>query len=270
MLDRMKSNAFTSDAESPCASAQVREAERSALSPAGLILLGTVHSDPKGFSRTRAFLQRHRPDLIMVEISPYALKFRKERAPELRKIFLERLRIVSRNLKIDYGVALKHVQIVSILRQTGIPYEYRAAAAYAKRTGIDLLAVDSSEFSRGWIETWPEMVSAANIELLLKLESAAPSASSLYAQAARRIGGGPSCPETLPAGGEPGWQEREIYLAAQITSALERFNPERPIYIGGWWHLSRRGNVKTVRELLGLGAASCLLLDRGAAGILHG
>ena len=55
-------------------------------------------------------------------------------------------------------------------------------------------------------------------------------------------------------------------MASEITSAMERFNPERPVYLGGWWHLTCRGSVKTVRELLGIGAASCLLLDRGAAG----
>ncbi len=229
---------------------------------AGLILLGTVHSDPKGFSRVRAFLEGYRPDLIMVEISPFALKFRKERSSELRKAFLERLRIVSRELKIEFAAALKHVQIASILRQIGIPYEYRASAVYAKKTGIDLIAVDYSEFSREWIETWPEMTSAANIERLLELENAAPPVASLYAQAARRIGGGPSIPEALPGVDETGWQERERYMAAEITSALERFSPERPVYIGGWWHLSCHGSVRTIRELLGIGAESCRLLDR--------
>jgi hypothetical protein len=199
----------------------------------GLVLLGTVHSDPKGFSRTRAFLEGYRPDLIMVEISPFALKFRKERSSELRKAFLERLQIAARALKIEFAAALKHVQIASILRQIGIPYEYRASAAYVKKTGTDLIAVDYSEFSREWIETWPEMTSAANIERLLELESSAPPVASLYAQAARRIGGGPFLPETLPGGDASGWQERERYMAAEITSALRRLSPERPVYIGG-------------------------------------
>jgi hypothetical protein len=202
----------------------------------------------------------------MVEISPFALKFRKERSSELRKAFLERLRTVSRELKIEFAVALKHVQIASILRQIGIPYEYRASAAYAKKTGTDLIAVDYSEFSREWIETWPEMTSAANIERLLELEGTAPPVASLYAQAARRIGGGPSLPETLPGGDASVWQERERYMAAEITSALGRLSPDRPVYIGGWWHLSCEGSVKTLRELLGIAVPSCRLLDRGEIG----
>ncbi len=199
----------------------------------------------------------------MVEISPFALKFRKERSFELRKIFLERLRMVSQELKIEFEFALKHVQIASILRQIGIPYEYRASAAYAKKTGAGLVAVDYSEFSREWIKTWPEMTSEANIARLLELERAAPPVSSLYAQAARRISGESLLPETLPGGDATGWQEREQYMADEIASALERFSPKRPVYIGGWWHLSRGGSVKTIRELLGIEAASCRLLDRG-------
>ena len=181
----------------------------SSRSPAGLILLGTVHSDPKGFSRTRTFLEQHRPDLILVEISAFALKFRKEHSSELRKIFLEHLRTISKKLKIEFSRAIKHVQITAILRQISIPFEYRASAAYAKRTGIDLIGVDYSDFSRRWIETWQEMISAENIELVCwNWKASGSPVSSLYAQAARRISGEPFRPETRPADALR-WQERE-------------------------------------------------------------
>ena len=236
--------------------------ERPARSPAGLILLGTVHFDPKGFSRTRIFLEHHRPDLILVEISAFALKFRKEHSSELRKIFLEHLRTISKKLKIEFSRAVKHVQITAILRQIRIPFEYRASATYAKKTGIDLIGVDCSDFSRRWIETWQEMISAENIELLLELESSGLPVSSLYAQAAGRISGEPSLPETRPADALR-WQERERQMACEITCSLERFNPLRPVYIGGWWHLCCGTSIKTVRELLGIEAACCRLIRAG-------
>jgi hypothetical protein len=226
-----------------------------------LILLGTLHSDPEGFSRTRAFLEFYKPDLVLVEISHFALNFRIRHTTELRKIFRERIGLVSHKMKTDFKTALKHVEIASILRQLGLPFEYRAAAAYTKKTGVDPVAVDSSEFSREWVETWPEMISAENIERLLHLDGARPSVSSLYAQAARRINGGPSSYETQPSDAER-WLEREKRMVRRIISALERFSPERPVYIGGWWHLSGGGSIKTVREILGIEAESCLLLDR--------
>ena len=236
--------------------------ERPARSPAGLILLGTVHSDPKGFARARTFLEQHRPDLILVEISPFALKFRKEHSSELRKVFLENLRTISRKLKIEFSRAVKHVRITAILRQISIPFEYRASAAYAKRTGTDLIMVDYSDFSRSWIETWQEMISAENIERLLGLESDGPPVCSLYVRAAERISRVPLRPET-PLVDALRWQEREEQMAREIASALERFNPVRPVYIGGWWHLCCGTSIKTVRELLGIEAACCRLIRAG-------
>jgi hypothetical protein len=227
-----------------------------------LLLLGTIHCDPKGYSRTRAFLEFHRPDLILVEISKFALKFRKQNSFELRKIFLERLQIVSRKMKIEFRTALRRAEIVSILCQIKLPYEYRASAAHAKRTGTDLIAVDYSEFSREWIGTWPEMISAENIERLLELENTRLPVSSLYAQASRRITGGPSPHEEAPSRDAARWQEREDFMASQITSALDRLNPDRPVYIGGWRHLCSGGRIKTIRELLSVDAGFCMLLDR--------
>lgn len=225
-----------------------------------LILLGTVHGDPKGFSRTRLFLERHRPDLILVEISDFSLKFRRENSFRLRKAFVGRVRMATRDLNIEFGMALKHAQIASILRQIALPFEYRASAAYSKKTGTHLEPVDYSDFSREWIETWQEMISVENIRRLLDLESAGAPVSSQYAQAERIIRGTGLPPEFAP-GREIGWQEREERMARQISSTLERFNPARPVYIGGWWHLCCGGRVKTIRELLGVEAGSCRLLN---------
>jgi len=216
-------NAITVNAESA-------QSRRTMSNPArGLVLLGTVHSDPRGFSRTRAFLESHNPDLILVEISPFALRFRQERSSELRKTFLEHILAVCKKLAIQPARALKHAQIASIFRQIRIPFEYRASSAYAKSAGIDLIAVDYGEFSSEWIRTWPEMISTENIEQLLQLENTSPPASTLYAQAARKIGVRPFYPETLPGGDTLRWQEREEYMAAQIASALERPEPKRSV-----------------------------------------
>jgi hypothetical protein len=106
------------------------------------------------------------------------------------------------------------------------------------------------------------MIAAENIEQLFKLESSVPPVASLYARAATKIGGVQFYPGTLPGGDALIWQRREKYMAAQITSALERLKPARPVYIGGWWHLTSGGSIRTLRELLGIGNDSCLLLDR--------
>ncbi len=135
-----------------------------------LVLLGTVHCEPDGFSKSLLFFERYKPDLILVEISDFALKFRQEHSSELRDLVLARLRFVSQKRGIDFEIALAHAQIASILRQISFPFEYSASSAYARRTGTPLVAVDYSGFSRKWIKTWPEMISAGNIEILMGLQ----------------------------------------------------------------------------------------------------
>jgi hypothetical protein len=228
---------------------------------APLLLLGTVHSDPDGFTRSLAFFERYEPDLLLVEISPFGLKFRKERSPGLHELLLQRVGTVSRKLGVDFHTAMAHAQIASILRQISLPFEYRAAAAYAQKAGAPLAAVDYSGFSRKWIKTWPEMLSARNIELLLGMENREAPVCDLYARAARRI-----YKEDAPfeAGrvDAPLWRRRETLMAGEIGAALERFTPQRPLYIGGWWHLCRGADIKTIRDLLGIPQTSCVLLDR--------
>ena len=104
------------------------------------------------------------------------------------------------------------------------------------------------------------MISTGNIEMLLGMENSTPPVSSHYARAARRIYGGDTFPGTPQADAVP-WRRREKRIADEIAAALERFAPERPVYIGGWWHLSRGGNIETIREILGIRETSCFLLD---------
>lgn len=224
-----------------------------------LAALGTVHSDPDGFSKTLSFLERYKPDLLLVEISEFALQFRHARAARLTKIFVQRLHAVSQKLDIPYAIAREHPQIAAIFRQISLPFEYCASSAYAEKSGAHLVPVDYSKFSRHWIKTWPEMLSAGNIEILLGTENTAPPVATLYARAARRVFEGETFPEALHYDA-PLWRERERYMAQTITAALKRFTPERPLFIGGWWHLSRGGTIETLRELLAIGQTSCFLL----------
>lgn len=230
------------------------------MSVSPLAMLGTVHSDPDGFSKSLLFFERCEPDLLLVEISDFGLKFREKHSSALRQSFLERTRAVSQKLGLDFDLAAAHSQIVGVLRQISLPFEYCASSEYGERTGAPLVAVDYPGFSREWIKTWPEMISEKNIEMLLKMENGAPPVSSLYARAARMIDKGDTFPEA-PLVDAPLWRRREKRMAQNIAATLARFSPKRPVYIGGWWHLTRGGAVKTLRELLDVNRSSCFLFD---------
>lgn len=207
------------------------------------------------------------PDLILVELSDYALAYRIEQGPYLRKLFLERLRGVSRSLGLEYRAALKNWRIAAILRQISLPYEYRASAAFSRKTGVHLLPVDYSDFSREWVETWQEMISAENILHLLQLHDSPIPLSLQYRQAARKIKCAIPEPEFWTPKDYTKWRQREEHIASEILLALARFEPQRPVYIGGWRHLLGKGREKTIRDILGVELPACRLL--GIEGFLN-
>ena len=61
-----------------------------------LTMVGTVHRDPKGFSKLSRLLENERPDLISVEISPYARALRARRSAGFRATLRENLRRISK------------------------------------------------------------------------------------------------------------------------------------------------------------------------------
>jgi uncharacterized iron-regulated protein len=59
------------------------------------------------------------------------------------------------------------------------------------------------------------------------------------------------------------WVKREQHMAERILRGLKRIKPKKALYIGGWNHLTRGGRLPTLRGLLDVELAQCLLLDRG-------
>jgi hypothetical protein len=51
-------------------------------------------------------------------------------------------------------------------------------------------------------------------------------------------------------------------MAKAIMRLCEIFSPQKPVYMGGWRHLTPGGDVPTLRDILNIPPAQCLLLDR--------
>ncbi|MFZ2445086.1 MAG: hypothetical protein WAW37_01890 [Syntrophobacteraceae bacterium] len=231
--------------------------------PAALLLLGVIHSDPLGYGRTRAFLSEYRPGLVLVELSPFGLAYRREHGSRLHREFLENLRTAAGAAGIDFKAALKHPRITPIRRQISLPFEYRASAAYSAQTGAAVVPVDWSEFSARWVPTWADLISSANLAALLRLEDAPVPVSREYERAARIIRGDRSAVEIWTGGKDVLRREREDHIAGRIRCLLDSHGLERAVYIGGWRHLAAGGGSRTVRDILGIGLPGCFLLDRG-------
>lgn len=152
-----------------------------------LILLGTVHNDPQGFKRLREFLEREKPDCILVELSPYALRYRLRHQRYLHKTLTRNLRSAAAESNVPLIEAFQHPEVAAIRRQISLPMEYRAAASYAQTGLSGVFPVDYSLFSRKWIATWPELLSPRNLCILLTQPSTTRFISSIYDLAARSM-----------------------------------------------------------------------------------
>jgi len=232
-----------------------------------LILAGVVHGDDRGFVRAIRFLYSFQPDLILVELSPYAKAFRDGKRRTLQQTLNRNLRATAEACGLSYREALTHPEIKAIRRQLSLPPEYRAARRFSQATGSRLFLVDYSPFSRKLIALWPELLAGENLASLLSLpRDARPEVQRLYERAARSIRGESPSPAGLPHNDDSEtdrlWEKRERHLANAIRSLLRRHRPSMAVYLGGWRHLCAGGSIPSLRELLNINVSRCALLDR--------
>lgn len=229
-----------------------------------LLLVGVVHLDPQGFGKALRFFQWYEPDSILVELSPFGYRFRRKHGKALRKTLQKNLKEAAGNSAITFSRARRHPAIRNIFLQLALPFEYRAATRYARTSGAMVTLVDSSRFSRHWIHFWPELLTADNLQKLLASPVAHQSPSNIYQTAHNLLLNQPGSTH-FKARFKPGpdddmWAQREHHLAARIRDILTRFRPRRPIYIGGWQHLTANACSPSLREILLLEPSRCCLL----------
>lgn len=99
-----------------------------------LIVVGTVHLDPDGFSLLVKALDKFAPDLVTVDVSNYAVEFRRSRSAA----FLQRLETFRR----PDGKLPPALEAVAA--QLAVPFEARAAEAW----GGKFMLVGSDDDSR--------------------------------------------------------------------------------------------------------------------------
>ena len=103
-----------------------------------LFLIGTVHLDPDGYQLLLSLLETKRPETITVDVSRYALDFRKMVGVDLLRQ-LEPFRSADGSLP---------CALESIAAQLEIPFEYRAAEDYAERSGARVVPSGDNRQSR--------------------------------------------------------------------------------------------------------------------------
>jgi len=137
-----------------------------------LTIVGTVHLDPAGYGRLLHALAAIGPDLVTVDVSRFAVEFRRSRGPA----FLDR---ISRFRRAD-GTLPPALEAVAA--QLAVPYELRAAEDWCRASSALLTQVGNDDESRALLECFEtELMSSENLARL-----AAEPAPSLAAQVRRQ------------------------------------------------------------------------------------
>jgi hypothetical protein len=201
---------------------------------ATVVLVGTVHRDPKGYAKLLRLLEQERPSIITVEISPYSRSFRAQQATALRARLRENLQKIGKERGRSLREMISQSAVLEIFLILTEPYEWRAAKVYADRHGIALMDIDLSGYAEDKLSHLLELISLENLRALLSLGSVdlARQVESQYARAQFLFTHPPS---TWPTSEEV--MGREAYMAEKIRGLVRQKNQRKALHIGGWKHI---------------------------------
>lgn len=205
-----------------------------------LLLIGTVHRDPDGAKKLRKLLVEERPVAVALEVSPYGLFYRRRKGRRLLRRLMKTVKRLAEDLQVSWQ---RWGQIHAIRTQIQLPFEYRTALSYCRDTGATLSCIDSSTWSKRWIDNnWCHLLSRENLEILLaeRPKDEKQEVSRDYKMAALLLRSQeepivPAFAQTWSA--DLHWQQRENDLARSLEGFYSTVEKGQLAYVGGWQHL---------------------------------
>ena len=198
------------------------------MASASLILIGTVHGDPRGYARVLGLLERFRPEVVTVEISRFSLRYRGIWEARWR-------RQLQKTLAALPPEAQGHPALQMVAAQIALPFEYRAARDYCRQNGAKCLPLDLGGLSRRHLPRYGrELLSPDNLRAL----SAEPreSLEEAVAREFRRARAALARPPWRLAQAEsPETRRREIFVGRRLKRLTAKHG--RVVHLGGWEHL---------------------------------
>ncbi|MEW5722231.1 MAG: hypothetical protein AB1896_03935 [Thermodesulfobacteriota bacterium] len=187
-----------------------------------LVLLGTVHRDPVGKNRLLRALDRIRPSAISLEVSPASVKLRDKWGPGWMKLFRRHLAGLARETGLRPSRLMAGAGLRGVFEYLRLPFEYRAAMAYARENSCPVFLLDDSEIAAAYLsQVEEEILNARNIKLLHQSGAGEPLLQEVaenYARAAALVfpkGLGPVLGETWLKDPES-WAQREAGLSQKL------------------------------------------------------
>ena len=141
-----------------------------------LLILGVVHRDPEGADRLRPVLDARPWGLVSVEVSPYALAWRRETGRQLLAALEANLPAAAARAGLSLAQARRHPGPAWLRAYLSLPYEWLVAQELAARRGAPGVALDFSQKSRQLLAEAPELVTPDNLAQLLAAPAPASAA----------------------------------------------------------------------------------------------
>ncbi len=187
-----------------------------------LYLIGTIHRAPQLAPFLEDCLNKIKPEIITVEISPYSL-WRRRRESDL---WLKRFEELRRRLPPQER---DHPALILYREALKMPYEIKVAQKLGQRLGIPVIPIDSSKVAKSWLERLVSGLSWENLKALTYEEKErydlrrTLNLVNFY----------------LRIGFVPPKDEEDLFRERVMLRRLRRiFQRKRPVvHIGGWEHL---------------------------------
>jgi len=194
-----------------------------------LVLIGTVHGDPRGYARVLRLLERLRPEIVTVEISRFSVRYRQAWEQRWRRQLQKAL------AELPPG-ASGHPAIRRVAGQIILPFEYRAARDYSRQQCIRCLPLDLGGLSRRHLPQYgKELLSPANLRALLAHgeDSRDDPVAREFKRARWTM---QNSAWRLPLQNSPETRRRESFISRRLQRLLR--TPGRIVHVGGWEHLA--------------------------------
>jgi hypothetical protein len=226
--------------------------ERQQIAQNHLVLIGTVHGDPQGYSRTVKLLEYLGPEIVTVEISPFSVRYRAAHEARWRRLFDASLAQLP-----DEG--RDHPAIRRVAARIEMPFEWRAAHNYGRRYSVRWHPIDLSGPARRHLPLYEkELLNPENLRQLW--ESPEDSQEDLIAAAYRRARLSETQPLWRPPSDNGGvTRMRERTMAARLRKLAGR--SRRVAHLGGWEHQASWEDGSGLYDLLEELRPVRLLLD---------
>jgi hypothetical protein len=193
-----------------------------------LILIGTVHGDPRGYARAGTLLAHLRPEVVTVEISLFSLRYRLRHGAGWQRQLMQSL------AQLPAGAA-GHLALQRLSAQVALPFEVRAAQDYVRERGVAWHPLDLGFLSRRHLRRYgTELLTPANLHVLLSTPDGSLSeyVAAEFRRARLTLAGAPRRPFP-PVAAET--ERREHFLARRLRRLASRYR--RVVHLGGWEHL---------------------------------